>query len=335
MEKIIKRHSSPEQLNARWDNLADFHFQKTEFLNHLHRYNPCAQRYYELYRDNVLVAGTVVYTLKINLLTFVNLPSPFNAQIIGLPVSVATPPMIGESGEFEYFLAELIKIESGLILGVNFREDHLKKIVLNLRTLPTVILESGFTSISCYENSLRHSYRRRIERIREKFSNVRAVTTDCSAFREEHYALYLEIMKKTTTKLETLSMDAFRYLPANFMLTTYYAGTGMLCWHVVCKDTDVLFFFFGGLNYTLRDQYHSYNNNLLGIVSLAIDHHYGIIDFGQTAEIAKTRLGGNLSERRMFAYHRNPLFFFFLRVFKSLFTYSKLSENCHVFKVEN
>src|SRR5665647_1026754 len=115
MEKIINRISSPENLNAHWDNLANFYFQKKEFLHHLHKYNPCNQRYYELYCNNILVAGTVVYTLKIDILTFANIPSPFKVQVIGLPVSVATPPIIGDSGEFEYFLSELIKIESGII----------------------------------------------------------------------------------------------------------------------------------------------------------------------------------------------------------------------------
>jgi hypothetical protein len=272
--------------------------------------------------------------MQIDIFTFINIPSPFKAHIIGLPASIATTPMIGDPGEFEYFLAELIKMESGLILGVNFMEDYLRDKVLNLRTLPTIVLKFESTGIPGYERSLRHSYRRRIHRIREKFSNVTALTTDCAVFTEEHYALYLEIMKKTTTKLEILGFDAFRYLPSNFLLTTYYTEKKMLCWHVVCKDTDVLFFFFGGLNYAFRDQYQSYNNNLLGIISAAIDHKYGIIDFGQTAETAKIRLGGKVSERRLFAYHRNPVIFCFLRIFKSVLAYSKSHEQSHVFKIE-
>jgi hypothetical protein len=335
MERIIKKASLPEHLNIHWDLLADFYFQKTEFLAHLHRHNPCAQRYYELYRDGLLVAATVVYTLKVNLLTFVNIPSPFKVQIIGIPVSVATPPMIGDPAEFEYFLLELISKESGLILGVNFEEDYLKGKVLNLRTLPTVILNLEGTNLTSYEKALTYNYRRRFQRIREKFSNVHVVKTDCSAFSEEHYGLYLEIMKKTTTKLETLSLNAFRELPTNFILTTYYTDKVMLCWNVICKDVKTMFFFFGGMNYLLRDQYQSYNNNLIRIISAAFENEYAVVDFGQTAEVAKTRLGGKLSERRMFAYHKNPLVLYLLCLFKNAFTYSKLPEICHVFKVSN
>jgi hypothetical protein len=186
-----------------------------------------------------------------------------------------------------------------------------------------------------YENSLRHDYRRRIYRIREKFSGVTSVTSECSAFYEEHYSLYLQIMKKTTTKLETLSIDVFRYLPSNFRLTTYYFDGKMICWHVVCNDTGVLFFFFGGMNYAYRDQFQSYNNNLLGILSAAFVQKYRVIDFGQTAEIAKTRLGGVFSERRMFLYHRNPILFGLLKLFRSLITYSVTNEKPRVFRIEN
>jgi len=335
MEKIIRKIHTPENLNADWDNLADFYFQKKEFLNHLHKYNPCAQRYYELYRDNRFVAGTMVYTLKVDILTFSKIPSPFKLQIIGLPASIATPPMIGDSGEFEFFLSELIKLESGLILGINFMDDYLKDKALNMRTLPTFILNLGCEKIETYENSLRYPYRRRIHKIRDKFFNVSSVTSKCSLFNSEHYSLYLEIMKRTKTKLETLGFNVFRYLPANFELTTYYTDGKMLCWHIVCKDTDVMFFFFGGMNYLLRDQFQSYNNNLYGIISAALDQKYYIIDFGQTAEIAKARLGGTISERRMFVYHKNPIIFGLLKLLRNQMSYSNVNEKHHVFKIEN
>ena len=335
MEKIINKIISPDNLNSNWDNLADLYFQKREFLTHLHKYNPCSQRYYELYCDNCLVAGAVVYTLRINILTFANIPSPLRFQVIGLPVSIAAPPIIGDFREFEYLLSELIKLESGIILGLNFLHDYLANKVLNLRTLPTIILKPGFDKIENYENSLRHAYRRRIHRIRQKFLNVTSVTSECIGFNEEHYALYLEIMKKTTTKFETLSLESFKYLPFDFQLTTYYIEKVMLCWHIILKDVNVLFFYFGGMNYLLRDQFQSYNNNLLGILSYAIDQKFNLIDLGQTAETAKTRLGGELSERRMFLYHKNPLIFGVIKIFRNLISYNKINQSCHVFKIGN
>jgi hypothetical protein len=335
MEKIIKRINSPNELSSDWDKLANYYFQKKEFLSYLHKYNPCSQRYYELYCDNKLTAATVVFTIKFNILTFVNIPSPLKVQIIGLPVSVASPPVIGDPNEFEYLLSEIINLESGLIFGINFQEDHIHDKVVNMRSLPTIILRLGSNNYNSYENSLRHDYRRRIHRIKEKFAGVTPVITDCSVFNEEHYSLYMQIMKKTTTKVETLSYEAFRNLPSNFRLTTYYIDNKMLCWHIVCKDNELMFFYFGGMNYSLRDNYQSYNNNLIGIVEDAFEMNYGTIDLGQTAEIAKTRLGGVMSDRRMFFYHKNPVILGLLRIFRNVIAYTKTNEKHHVFKFAN
>jgi hypothetical protein len=334
MEHIINSITSPKRLNSNWDNLASFYFQKREFLEHLHKYNPCYQRYYELYHNGIFVAGTVVYTLKLNILTFSNIPSPFKVTVIGLPVSVATPPMIGDPGEFEYFLDEILKKETGIILGINFLEDYLKNKVLNLRTLPTIILKLKNNNLVDYEKALRHPYRRRLHQIRAKFVDISSLTTDCSEFTHEHYSLYLQIMKKTTTKLETLKFEIFKFLPSNFVLTTYYYLQTMICWHIVCKDTGVLFFFFGGMNYKYRNQFHAYNNNLVGILEFAFNNDYLEIDFGQTAEIAKTRLGGQLSERKMFFYHKNKFVFGILRLIKKLINYSKTNKLPSVFKAD-
>ncbi len=335
MGKRITKINSPENLNPHWDTLADCYFQKREFLSHLHKYNPCSQRYYELYNNDKLIAATLVYTLKINFLTFLNVPSPVKMQVIGLPASVAAPPIIGDPAGFDYLLNEILNIEKGLILGLNFTEDLIDNKVLNMRTLPTVVLRKRFESFDDYKNSLRHTYRRRLYMIQEKFSDVRLVTSDCSEFTRQHYSLYLEIMKRTKTKLETLSFDVFHKLPSSFVLNTFYANDRMLCFNIMCKDDDALFFFFGGLDYELRDHYHSYNNSLLEIVKTAINEDYETIDLGQTAEIAKTRLGAELEERRMILYHKNSIIFYLLKMLKKIISNNKVNRKVRVFKLTN
>ncbi len=285
--------------------------------------------------ETVLWQGQWCTLLKINLLTFLNIPSPLTMHVIGLSASVATPPMIGDPGEFEYLMNNLLKNEKGFVLGLNMREDYLNGKVLNMRTLPTYILKMGYDDIESYINSLRHNYRRRLNKFRKEFANVRTETSDCSLFNEKHYRLYLEIMKRTRTKLEILKSDLFRNLPSNFTLTSYYNGTSMLCWHITCNDRNTLFFFFGGMDYTFRDHYQSYHNNLYGIITEAIQKKSDFIDLGQTAETAKSRLGGKAEERRMFLYHRNPFILNVLRPFKKMLTYSGTCEKYNVFKVSN
>lgn len=332
MEKIIRKVSSPESLDIEWDKLAGSCYLKRQFLLHLHKYNYCSQLYYELYHDSSLVAGTIVYTVKTNILTFLNIPSPVRFRIIGIPVSIANPPFIGDPAEIEYLLSEILKTEKGIILGLNFTEDYLRNKVLNLRTLPTILLNLESEDVESYEKSLRHPYRRSLHRNREKFRGVTSETTLCSEFNDEHYQLYLRIMKHSTTKLEILHADVFRYLPSEFELTTYSASGKMLFWHILCRDEQILYYFMCGMNYSERENFNIYNNSLLGIISIAMKYHYRTIDLGQTAEIAKTRVGGIPDERRMFLYHHNPVIFGMFKLFRRLITYSKKNKQANVFK---
>jgi hypothetical protein len=332
MEKTIKKVNSPEELNDGWDKLADSYYLSREFLIYLHRNNYCSQQYYELFSNGGLIAGTIVYTIKANILTFLNIPSPVKFKVIGLPVSIASPPFVGDPGEVEYLLSEILKAEKGIILGLNFKEDYLQNKVLNIRTLPTILLTIHTDNMEGYENSLRHPYRRRMHRNREKFAGVTSVDSSCAVFDREHHDLYLQVMKKTTTKLEILQADFFRYLPSNFELTTYYASGKMLFWYILCRDKLILYYFMCGINYTHFERFHLYQNSLLDIVSVAMKYKYQTIDLGQTAEIAKMRLGGIPDERRMFIYHRNPLVFGMLRLFGHFLAYSKINGQLKVFK---
>jgi hypothetical protein len=200
-------------------------------------------------------------------------------------------------------------------------------------TLPTIVWRKKNSSILEYEKSLRHNYRRRIQRVRKEFAHVKSVESDCSDFSSGHYSLYLQIMTRTKTRLETLSLECFKNLPAHFRLTTYYANDTMLCWHIICSDDPMLFFFFGGMNYPFQSLYASYHNNLLGIVSHAFKNGYDEIDFGQTAETAKINLGGELVERRMFIYHKNPFYFSIIRLFRKFISYDKVTPRHRVYRV--
>jgi hypothetical protein len=332
MNKELRKLYAPGELNPGWDNIARWYFQRKEFLSHMHTYNRCNQRYYELYRNGVLVAGAVAYTLRIHLFTFSGISSPVKMQVIGLPVSVATEPLVGDPDEFEYLLRQVLQRERGMVAGLNFMQHHINGITLNMRTLPTIIIKNIPADICQYEDSLRHPYRRRLHLVQQKFEGVRSATTSCVDFTETHYGLYLQIMKKTRTKLETLTLDSFRFLPENFLLTTFYHEEEMLCWHILCRDNGTLFFYFGGMNYALRDRFDSYHNNLLGILSMAMEGGYSDVDLGQTAEIAKLRIGGEISERNMFLYHRNRLVMAVFRLFINMINYGHHSPEHHVFR---
>lgn len=333
MEKELRIVESPSTLSLAWDKLAVSLFQKRAFLNHLHRFNPCNQRYYELHQNGIIVSGAVVYTLMTHLFTFSGIKSLMKMHVIGLPVSVATEPVIGSPKHYACLLEGIVGKENGLILGINFAQQHpLPFRARWTRTLPAVVMPLHASTFEAYLQSLRHPYRRRILNLQKRFAGVNKVTTNCRFFTPVHYDLYLQIMRRTKTKLETLSFESFCHLPENFRLNTYFAGNQMLCWHIVCRDSDTLIFYFGGMNYSLNKQYGSYNNLLLGILQMGIEEGCSTVEFGQTAETAKQYLGGELRERVLFLYHRNPVISGFIKLCKPLIVYRRPPMEYHVFK---
>jgi len=333
MEKELRIVKSPSALSPAWDELAVSLFQKRAFLNHLHRFNPCNQRYYELHQNDIIVSGAVVYTLRTDLFTFSGIKSPMKMRVIGLPVSVATESVIGSPEHYACLLEGIVGKENGLILGINFMQHHSLPFKARwTRTLPTVVMPLHASTFEAYLQSLRHPYRRHILNVQKRFAGVTKVTNNCRFFTPAHYDQYLQIMRRTKTKLETLSFECFSHLPANFRLTTYFTGNQMLCWHIVCRANNTLIFYFGGMNYALNKQYASYQNLLLDILLLAIEEGCRTVEFGQTAETAKQYLGGELSERALFLYHRNPVISGFIKLFKPLIGYRRPPMEYRVFK---
>lgn len=331
MKRKVICLDSPDSLNPHWDKLAQCYFQKREFLSLLHTYNFCSQRYYELYMDGRLTAGATVFTHGMNLLTFSKASLTIKMRVIAISASIATSPLIGNENEFENLCKEIVSRENGWVVALNLPVGFNLHGVVNMRTLPTLILKNPFLSMEHYSQSLRHPYRRRLKSIQSKFEEVRSIASDCASFTPDHYGLYLQIMKRTKTKVETLPFDLFRNLPRGFTLTTHYYERTMLSWHICYADNDTLYFFFGGTDYSKREEYQSYHNNLLSILREAIDNGHASVDFGQTAERAKANLGAEYSERQMFIYHKNRFIRGGLKLFKGLITYNKIPHNANVF----
>ncbi len=324
---------SATALPPAWDALATCVFQRRAFLRHLEIHNPCRQRYHLLWRDDELLAGACVYTLRLDLLTFSRVASPTWMQVVGVPVSVSAPGVIARSPRAaEGLIREVLRSERGLVLGLNLDPAIDPSPGIAMAMLPTVVLDGGFASWPDYLAALRAPYRRRARRIVEAFREVRAETTACSAFTDEHQRLYLQIMRRTPSKLELLGPGFFRELPPEFSLTSYSCAGRLLCWHVVCRDGETLYFLFGGHDYDGLAAHQSYFNNLFGILREAIGSGVARIDFGQTAEVAKMKLGAAPRQLRMFLHHGSRVVRGLLRLGKPWLEYHAAAPGIHALK---
>ena len=204
---------------------------------------------------------------------------------------------------------------------------------VSMRTMPTIVMNHNFADWEEWSNSLRSTYRRRMNIIFSGFNGIKTQTSDCFSFDEKLYDLYLQIFKKSKSKLEKLSLEFFKNLPENYRLTTYSLNSRVISWHITLKDDGVLYFFFGGTDYALNRKFNSYFNNIAGILKEAISQRYKTIDFGQTAEIPKTRLGGKVLELNLFVYHRNLIINKLLSYSRKLLQYNREVPETHVFKI--
>ncbi len=318
-----------------WDLISKDYFQTKEFLLHTEKFNYCRQRYFLLFQKTLLKVGVVIYSLRLDLFTYLAVKSPFTMHIVGVPCSVSSSGIIGDEKLFSTLFEEIIKQESGMLLMLNLENTMPGAESLSGRTLPTMLFSNTFTSYSNYLSSIRTHYRRRLLQISKAFTGVEKKLMHCKDFTSEMHTQYLEVLKRSKGKLETLSLDFFQQLPPIFILTAYTINTHLLGWKITLSFEEKYYFFLGGIDYRARQKFNTYFNLLLDVLKEGIINKAVLIDFGQTAEVPKMRLGCTLDEKTMLAHHSNPLFRKLLKVGKKALEYSTVVEEVHVFKTNN
>jgi len=331
---VIKKTKACE-IHEDWDRYATTYYQSKNFLTYVEKFNPCNQRYYELHSRGQFLGGGCVYSYKLDLFTFSKIWSPVKFNIVGIPVSISDPGIIGEKDSIAQLLHHIYKNEQGLILVLNVNSEIASKPGIRLNMLPTIDFENYYRSWEEYIHDLRYPYRRRLNISLEKFSPVNVVESDCSCFTSPHYQQYLQIINKTATKIEVLTHDFFKNLPSNFMLSSFYVKSRLIGWNITNLDKDTVCFFFGGIDYSLNTQYNFYFNSLFHMIRRAIHHNCLYINFGQTAEIPKLRTGGVLVRRYMILYHKTRIFRWIFKKIKPLLEYNPTLQNYRVFRKNN
>lgn len=292
------------ELPEAWDGLCATRLQHRAFLEHCERTNPCGQRYHLLVRDGVPAAGAVSYRFDLDLFTFLpGLRLPVPATVIGLPASLPPAGVVGPCGAVRDLLAALLDTEPGLVLVLNLAPSQVPPGARTLRLLPEMVFGRRFAGLADYASALRSPWRRRMDRIRRRFTGVATVRTGCGAFTRAHHDLYLQVRGRSATGLEILGLDFFRGLPDACELVSHYAAGRLVCWRIVLVEDGRVTFVLGGHDYGLNGRYASYFNNLYGLLDDAFAAGARVVELGQTAEDPKARLGAEPVETRMILRH--------------------------------
>jgi predicted N-acyltransferase len=269
------------------------------------------------------------------------LPGFFNIKILicGLPASFGqlNIKVIDESFANEVFkmIAEEMKtlakewkirllcVKEFLEHNKNLGRQLIKEGFFLANSIPYMSMKVNWDSFSAYISSLRHPYRRHILRSLHKIEieepkiihseeyDVNAIGTrwvlsdPAWVSPDKFHYLYLKVMERTKTKLETLNLAFFQELfkdNRHYQLLSLVERGNIISSALLVPHRNMLTFMLVGRE-NEKDEYNSYFNLVYGIIAHAIEKKYKTIKLGQTAYWVKQSIGGVAEDQYVyFAY---------------------------------
>lgn len=325
-------YSKVAQLPNDWDVLTKNYFQKRKFLSHAEKYNPCHQRYYLCTENEKTVSAAIVYSLRLDIFTYLKIKSPVKMNIIGVPCSVSASGIFGEINAVETLKNYIFENEKGLTIALNLTEKPVVNLNASGKTLPTIVFDNQFADWNEYLKALRSNYRRRLKLINQQNEKLHFEKKACSEFTKGMHSQYLEVYNRSKGKLEKLTFEFFRNLPEEFILTVCSKNADVIGWNIALNDKNIYYFFLGGINYKLNDSHQTYFRLLSLLIRDGIENKAAKIELGQTAETAKMRMGGKPETLYMEAHHSSKPVNYLLKKFGSILEYKSRPESTNTFR---
>jgi len=261
------------------------------------------------------------YTQSLNLFSFGKLKLKIPFTVIAPPISV---DKCGYSGDIDE-LIEDFKTRKGLFLILNISPaQKLPKSAIVGLTLSSAIFLNKYKTFTEYMNSLRSNYRRRLKIAMQKGKPLDWVEIANTDFDEKLYKLYFDVLKKSKYPLETLSMEFFKSIEGQ--IHVLIEKNEPVAFILIKPANDSMHFLIGGMSYEKRDRYDLYYNMLLKILQVGIENNAKIINFGQTAESSKCRIGCQLEDRYMAFFSGNSVINLLARITKRFLEYTPPAE---------
>lgn len=294
-------------------------------LSLLEEHQPCRQKYHLDPEEGI---AFVSYALKVNALALWGKPMlKVPVRIVGLPFSLAECGYHAVTRKARQRMVRYICSQGGLWIILNAREDFpLPKGT----TLPSCSLPVTWQSFDGYLASLRSPYRRWIRQSMNKGHGLTVRSLAPEDFSELHYRYYEEVYHRSAYPLEKLSFSYFQKFPAS--LYGFYLNQRPVGFVQLSMTSSVLTFMFCGFDRSLLHSHALYQNMLLWMLQLAIQEKCVRIDFGQTTEVTKTKLGAAIHQRHFYLSHKNPVIMSMMKPLSRWLSYPGYSVDHHVFK---
>ena len=299
----ILTYESIKKAPDEWDALVGDNIYMTKrFLSFMEDVDNCHQRYYALYKDGQLDTVFMTYERKhYNLGMFTKINLYQDMTFVYVPLSVTRPGIVYNQCLQEAL--DYIKKMKGPKMLLNLEDMDLKGFAKGL-TCPKCILTNRFSSFEEYLSCLRSNYRRRYKQALKKSQELTLTyLEDNRDFTKEMYNCYLQVYNKSRMQIEKLPIEFFR---GNlFKIFTLSKGDKVVGFCQLLENGSELIFEFVGVDYAYNAQYDTYHRILLEIVRYGIENGFKSIDFGQTADESKLKLGSEYTFLYAYLHHSN------------------------------
>jgi hypothetical protein len=190
--------------------------------------------------------------------------------------------------------------------------QFLKEQFFLANSIPYMSMKVRWQTFAEYIRSLRHSYRRHILQSMHKINCEEPIIVHSDHYDRNsgeivwvlsepawlsprlYHELYLQVMERTKTKLETLNHDFFKELfkdNRHYQLLSLVQQGNILSTALLVPHGDTLTFMLVG-RVNEKDEFDSYFNLVYGIIAYAIGRKFKKIKLGQTAYWVKQSVGG-------------------------------------------
>jgi hypothetical protein len=328
-------YSDARELPDDWDeNLTGNIYLKRQFLGLMEGASDNGKARYCALRNKSgqLVSRFVLFARPDYIFTqFTDKVLRLKTFFIYVPLSVARPG-IALSAEGMEQTFDFIRSLRGMSLVMNLPETLTSRGFSQVRTCPCCVLELRWECFAEYLASLRSSYRNRYKKALRRSEELRLYQLESNRdFSEELYHLYEQVHEKALYKIEKLQLDFFRGEFFKIFVLESPAGKPVAFFQLL-ENGPELIFEFAGMDYAAAPQYDAYIRMLLEIVRYGIENGFKRIEFGQTAEDAKLKLGCRYENLFVLARHSNPFLNLLLKICKTWLQYKPLPESAyHVF----
>ena len=326
----IKKYDSINQVPEEWnDIIGDNIYLKKEFLSFMEQIDKCEQKYYMLYDDGVLDCVFMTYVReKYNLAMFAKFNLYQKMTLVYVPLSVTRPGIAYNKRLTEAM--EYIKTIKGPKIFLNLEDVEAKGYAKGL-TCPKCIWTNKFNSFEHYLNSLRSNYRYRYNKCLKKSCPLKIEYLNNNAdFTEEMYDCYLQVYNKSRIRVEKLPIEFFR--GKFFKIFVLKNEEKVVGFGQLLENGKELIFEFVGVDYKYNNIYDTYHKILLEIVKYGIETGFKTIDFGQTADESKLKLGSKYTMLYAYLHNSNKLINAINKKLAKRIEYKPITTDYNVFK---